>query len=285
MLHASAARVCARYTAPKANAARRLRERAPLHSCWLMYEEKRVDVGRHVRKHASALLPHNDNTRPKHRFHSVQASPLLSPTFKPLNCMSGPEFWAPSVNRAEVGASAFAVQRGSAIHAGMEVECNCGLSRGSTGGSIDDERRWVQPRETKRAPNSTAGSGVGNRPLNNTGPRAPNLLTERCGRGRVCCDLKYAREPELRSGYTVVLVGRSVFVERNDILPLVQVARNLDDGPQAAIPMAYSAEHRLVCRCWHWTLRMRPYLVPTRASAASQVRSCSIVKGEQRAVG
>ena len=97
------------------------------------------------------------------------------------------------------------------------------------------------------------GSGVGNRPLNNTGPRAPDLLTERCGRGRVCCDLKHAREAELRSGYTDVLVGRAVFVERNDILPLVQVARNLDDGPQAAISMAYSAEHRLVCRCWHWT--------------------------------
>jgi hypothetical protein len=90
------------------------------------------------------------------------------------------------------------------------------------------------------------GSGVGNRPLNNTGPRAPDLLTERCGRGRVCCDLKHAREAELRSGYTDVLVGRAVFVERNDILPLVQVARNLDDAPQAAIPMAYSAEHRLV---------------------------------------
>jgi hypothetical protein len=129
------------------------------------------------------------------------------------------------------------------------------------------------------------GSGVGNRPLNNTGSRAPDLLTERCGRGRVCCDLKRAREAELRSGYVVVLVGRSVFVERNDILPLVQVTRNLDDGPQAAISMAYSAEHRLVCRCWHWTLRVRPYLVPTRASAASQVRSCSIVKGERRAVG
>ena len=140
------------HCAKNANAARRLRERAPLYSCWLMYEEKRVDVGRHVRKHASALLPHNDDTRPKHRFHSVQASPLLSPTFKPLNCMSGPEFWAPSMNRAEVGASAFAVQRGSAIHAGMELECSCGSSCGSTGGSIEDERRWVQPRETKRAP-------------------------------------------------------------------------------------------------------------------------------------
>ena len=70
-----------------------------------MYQVQRVDVVRRIRKQARALPVYGNDARPKHhRFHSVHATApaALVPALERFAiCVSGPDFWAPPMNKAE----------------------------------------------------------------------------------------------------------------------------------------------------------------------------------------